>query len=352
MGAESRLSGCVIHNSVIASGVMLKYLDVDTLTKIARESQDLAQFASKLGLSKDAARGRARRSGLRLSELFAKTEARNTQPALTTQPRTIVVGNCTPRAGKEVYRVIVTPDAQVPYHDDVSMKLVEKYVATQRFDEWVDLGDFMDLDQISSFNKGKLRLLEGRNISDDYRIANEILDRRLAALKKHNPRAIYTQLEGNHDYRIERLIDEQPQLKGLIEVPVGLRFEERGIFFVRCYSEGQTYRLGEAFFHHGLYVGGNHAKKMVEAFGVNIFYGHVHDVSQHSKTSWGRDATVVGQSLGCLCVPDLQYMKGNPHNWAQAFATFSFFEDGTFTYHVTRIVKHKFVSPEGVVFRG
>jgi hypothetical protein len=331
---------------------MLKYLDKDTLAQMASECRDLAGFATALGISKDAARGRARRAGLKLSDLFAFERLRNTPPPTTTQPRMIVVGNCKPRPGKEVYRVIVTPDAQVPYHDDVSMKLVEKYVSHHYFDEWVDLGDFLDLDQISSFNKGKLRLLEGRNIADDYAIGNKILDRRIAALKKHNPRAVYTALEGNHDYRIERLIDEQPQLKGLVEVPVGLKFEERGIEFVRCYSEGQTYRLGEAFFHHGLYVGGNHAKKMVESFGVNIFYGHVHDVSQHSKTSWGRDATVVGQSLGCLCIPDLQYMKGNPHNWAQAFATFSFFPDGTFTYHVTRVVNHRFVSPEGGVYCG
>lgn len=325
--------------------------DRESLAQLARECSDLSALAKRLGVSKDAARGRARRAGLKLSELFARSESTDSVLKLApTHPRTIVEGSITPAKGRGVYRVIFLPDCQVPYEDDKAMRLVESYIADSYFDEIIDAGDFLDLDQVSSFNKGKLRLLEGRSIAEDFARGNAIIDRRLKAARRHNKRVKYTQLQGNHEHRLERFLDENPQFQDLVEVEVGLKFKERGIQFVRCYSDGATYKLGNAYFHHGLYTGGNHAKQHAEKWGVSIFYGHVHDVSQYSRVAWGKDSVTVGQSIGCLCMRDLQYIAGRPSNWQLAFATFSIFPDGHFTYHVTRIVDYRFATMEGRVY--
>ena len=42
-------------------------------------------------------------------------------------------------------KVIVLPDMQVPFHDKLTLAAVEKYMADERWDEWVQLGDFIDL---------------------------------------------------------------------------------------------------------------------------------------------------------------------------------------------------------------
>lgn len=251
-----------------------------------------------------------------------------------------------------IYRVIVIPDVQVPFQDDRSMAAVEKYMADHTWDEYINLGDFMDFNCISSFNKGQLRKIEGQTIHDDYEVGNEILDRHQKIIRKRNPKAKFTLLEGNHDFRIERYIDENPQTKGSIEVEVGLHLKERGFKYVRCYQKGETYNIGNAYFTHGLYANETHAKKHVDRFGVNIFYGHTHDVQSSSKVIMGKDKTIVGQSLGCLCRYDQSYIKGNPTNWQHAFGIFYFMPDGFFTYYVPRIFKHRFISPEGKLYQG
>jgi len=250
------------------------------------------------------------------------------------------------------YRLIVLPDMQVPFEDKRTLKAVEQYMGEHKFDEYLNLGDFMDFNCISSFNKGQLRKIEGQTVAEDYIHGNKILDRHQALIRKNNPDAKFTLLEGNHEFRVERYIDENPQVRGSVEVEVGLKLKERGFKWVRCYQKGQVYTVGNAVFHHGKYTNLYHATKMVQNYGTNIFYGHTHDVQSFSKVLYGKDKTIVGQSLGCLCEYEQSYIQGNPTNWQQAFAVFYFTDDGFFDYYVVRIFKHRFISPEGVVYQG
>ncbi len=251
----------------------------------------------------------------------------------------------------QVYRVLVIPDMQVPYEDKESVAAVEKYMADVRYDEVIILGDFLDLDCISSHNAKNLRAIEGKSIQADYDYANALLDRWQRIVRKRNPDARWVLLEGNHEYRAERYLDEHPQLRGLLEVERGLRLKERGFKWVRCYAKGEVYKLGKAHFHHGLYCGSNHARKMVENFGVNIFYGHTHDVIEWPKTTYGEDSTIIGKSLGCLCGPQ-PYMNGRPDNWQQAVTDFFFTDDGFFNHFVSRIFQHRLIAPNGKVYDG
>lgn len=251
-----------------------------------------------------------------------------------------------------IYRVIVVPDLQVPYEDKRSLRAVEQYMSDNRWDEYINLGDFMDFNCISHHNAGQLRKVENQRILADYEAGNAILDRHQAIIRKRSPKAKFTLLEGNHDYRIERYLDENPAAQGMLELDVGLRLKQRGIEFIRCYKDGKVYNIGNAYFHHGLYTNEHHAKKHVDRYGVNIFYGHTHDVQSFSKVILGKDKTLVGQSIGCLCRYDQSYIKGNPTNWQQAFGVFYFLPDGYFDYYVVRIFKHRFVSPEGKVYQG
>jgi hypothetical protein len=245
----------------------------------------------------------------------------------------------------DLYKVIVTPDRQVPFHDEDSHQAICDYVSASEFDEWVDLGDFMDFDQISRFSAGNLRAVAGRRIMEDYEVGRRVLDENLAALRASSDKPRFTLLEGNHDVRIEKWLDFHPEMVGAVELQNGLGFDERAIDFVRCYSKGESYRIGKQWFHHGLYHGNNHARKHVSMFGSNIAYGHTHDVQSYTQARLAHDGPIVGQSLGCLCREDLSYIKGRPTNWQQAFGEWTFFPDGTFSYNVTRIINGRFVAP-------
>lgn len=242
---------------------------------------------------------------------------------------------------------IVIPDLQVPYEDKKSLAAVEKYMAAHKWDYYINIGDFMDFDMISSHNKNNLRAVESRRILADYNKGNEILDRHQKIVKKNNPDANFVLIEGNHEYRVERYIDALPQLEGILEVEKCLNLKERGFKWVRSESKGELFNLGKANFTHGTYVTKYHAAKMVENYGVNIFYGHTHDVMAYPKVMRGKDKTIVGQSLGCLCDYNQSYMKGRPSNWQQAFGVFYFYPNGMFDYYVPRLFNNRFIGPDG-----
>lgn len=248
---------------------------------------------------------------------------------------------------KNIYRVIILSDCQVPYEDKKTLAVVEKYMADHKWDEWVQVGDFLDFDCISKYNAEAFRNVENKRLSEDYAAGNEILDRHQKIIRKRNPKAKFTLLEGNHEYRVEKLMDKYPVLEGSLEVEKGLKLKERGIKWVRCYQKGDIYNIGNAYFHHGLYTGKYHAAKMVDNYGVNIYYGHTHDVMSFPKILRGKDKTLEGHSLGCLCDYNQSYIQGNPTNWQQAFGVGYFFPNGFYNIYVVRIFNHQFVSPEG-----
>lgn len=246
----------------------------------------------------------------------------------------------------QIRKVLVIPDCQIPYHDKLSMRAIERYMADEEWDELVYMGDFMDMHQLAKFTKDNPEALT-KSLSDDYAVANEILDRHQKLTPRTKNR---TFIYGNHEDRVRKFMEANPQTKGLLDVSTNLKLKEREFKEVFSYPNGEVHKIGKAYFHHGLYTGGNHAKKMCEAFGVNIFYGHTHDVQSYSKVLWGKNKTIVGQSLGCLCRYDLDYVGSNPTAWQQAITTFYFRPDGYFNYYVSSIFHNKFTAPSGKTY--
>lgn len=246
----------------------------------------------------------------------------------------------------QIKRVLVLPDTQIyesnGHVDGLDLETweaVKKLIRDYKWSECVQIGDFMDFNCISSHNIDNLRAVEGQRIQKDYWAGNKILDELQEALG----RAKLTIIEGNHEHRMERMIDKLPVLEGSVEIEQGLRFEKRKINYVKGWSKGSIYRIGKASFFHGMYTNDHHAKKTVTQYGTNIFYGHTHDVQSYSQVLRGKDKTIIGQSLGCLCKYDLPYMRGRPSKWQQAVTVFEFFPDGFFTYQVIGIYKHRFL---------
>jgi hypothetical protein len=90
---------------------------------------------------------------------------------------------------------------------------------------------------------------------------------------------------------------------------------------------------------------------MVQRFGISVLYGHVHDVQVFSSHGMGTNNTLVGASLGCLCLPQ-GYMRGVPTRWVQAVTVVEvLMPSGEFTFNVIRINDHRFCH-NGRVYSG
>lgn len=229
----------------------------------------------------------------------------------------------------------------MPYQDGRSLLAVEKLMEDIRFDGYLLIGDFLDFDCISSHNKNNLRAVEGKRLQADYDVAGEILDRHQALIRAKNKNAEFVYIEGNHENRVDRYVDANPALEGMVEVPTCLEFGRRKFKWVPFWSQGKVFSIGKATFIHGRYTNDAHAKKHVQRYGRNVFYGHLHDVQGYSAEMLGEGNTLCGQSLGCLCLPQ-KYMQGAPDKWQHAFAIIDFFPDGNFCPHVIKIFKHRF----------
>ena len=221
---------------------------------------------------------------------------------------------------RAIRKWIILPDLQIPYHNKPALKAVEAYMAAHRWDGYLNLGDFLDFNELSSYVEGKPGAVT-EDVASTFDAGNEILARHAGILRGNNKAARMILLQGNHDYRAVAYAERFPHLKRQLDVEANLRLKERKIDWVPSWEKGKTFRLGNAYFVHGLYINKYHAMRMVETYGVCIYYGHTHDVMLAPKVTRGNNKTLEGGSLGCLCRYDQRYLKGKPTNWQLAVST-------------------------------
>lgn len=295
------------------------------------------------GLTYDSVKSRIRRMTVNGGPLKSKT--------VYDDPADEVLMSSPPFLGelkkKGITTAIVIPDMQIPYHNEKAMHAVEWYMGEHKWDYYINIGDFIDVEGISHFNRDKPRTTWGKELIKEYKIANRVLDTHQSLVRKNNKDAKFHYIFGNHEERVERWLDEHPQLAGLVEVPIHLKLLERGFTWTRDGHMGKSIQLGKAQFTHGLKIGVSHTVGMAREWGDNIFYGHTHDLQSYTHTTRQKDSTRIAQSLGCLCVYDLPYVAKTPTRWQNAITVFYFHADGTFNHYPIAIVNNEFISPEG-----
>jgi predicted phosphodiesterase len=250
-------------------------------------------------------------------------------------------------------RVLIIPDPQIPYEDKRSFDAVEKYIAAHKWDVWLCLGDFLDFNALGKYVTGRPGAVKWQDdVARTFKAGNEVLDRHEALIRNGNPKARMILIQGNHDYRAVSYAEEHPGMKDQLDVAKNLNLKARKIEFVKSWENGKLVKIGNAHFLHGNYINKHHAAKMVDAYGVCVYYGHTHDVMFYPKMTKGNGLTLEAGSLGCLCRYDQAYMKGKPSNWIQAVTTMFVQPNGNFNLYTSKIFNHRFVAPDGALYEG
>lgn len=123
---------------------------------------------------------------------------------------------------KRIGRIhMVIPDVQMKHgvRDD-HMTWIGNYIVEKQPDVIVQIGDFADMESISTYLKPMER--EGKRYKKDLDSVHKALDKLFApieaynrtAKEKYQPRMVLTM--GNHEQRISRFIDEHPELEDVI----------------------------------------------------------------------------------------------------------------------------------------
>ncbi len=123
---------------------------------------------------------------------------------------------------------LVVPDAQLkPGVPLDHIDWIARYIVDKRPDVLVIIGDWADMPSLSSYDVGK-KSFEGRTYRDDILAANDGLQRLMAPIEKEMERIERRHMKkwklrkivtlGNHEDRINRAIEEDRKLDGLISI--------------------------------------------------------------------------------------------------------------------------------------
>lgn len=132
---------------------------------------------------------------------------------------------------------LVIPDCQVkPGHSTEYLTHIGNYLVEKKPDVVVCIGDFADMASLSSYDVGK-KSFEGRRYKADIEAAHKAMEALLGPLWEYNRRmrrtkhALYTPrlvlTLGNHEHRINRVVDGDPKLDGTISIE-DLKYREYG----------------------------------------------------------------------------------------------------------------------------
>ena len=216
-----------------------------------------------------------------------------------------------------------------------SWTLFKEFLRDFKPDILVDGGDHLDLPYISSFNKDKLLLLEGKRLKKDFDLLNE----ELAELKGlTGERFLF--LQGNHEERLERAVQKQPLLEGMVDLEANADFESLGIEYYPLNK--QPVKIGKLHFMHGTRTGKYSANQHLMQYMGNVVFGHVHRFQSHYHGIPLRNDEMGANAVGCLCGKWPEWAK-SPMHWQNGFAVIYFDEKGYFNFYPVIMTKKRFI---------
>lgn len=175
------------------------------------------------------------------------------------------------------------------------------------------LGDFADLNSLSSYDKGK-RSAELRRYRHDLRSCHDALERINKPLQDYNlkrkniqkkaPRRVPRKImiEGNHEARITRAVNLAPEMEGTLTLD-DLKYREYG-WEVMPFK--RTFEIEQVYFNHffpsgvkGEAISGfNIASNIVAKNMVSSICGHSH-LYDHAIRNRPDGTKVIGLCAGC-----------------------------------------------------
>lgn len=197
-------------------------------------------------------------------------------------------------------KLMILPDPHAhPNYDNERFTSLNRFIKKEKPDKLICLGDFADMPSLSSYDKGK-KSFEGRRYKKDIGSAIDAQERLFRGLDIDA-----VMLLGNHEDRINRAVNESPELSGMVDID-NLNYSD--YWDVKPYQA--TYKFkGISFSHHfvsgiaGRPIGGEHiAASLCNKLHTSAVVGHSH-VFNHAERTKPDGVKIFGLSAGCFSHP-------------------------------------------------
>lgn len=239
-------------------------------------------------------------------------------------------------------RHLIIPDAHAtPDHNLLRFVWLGNLIADLKPDVVICLGDWADMPSLSSYDVGK-RAFEGRRYKDDVMCAieaQELMFNPINKRKKKRPRFIM--LEGNHEQRIRRAINDDAKLEGTMS-PGDLAYEKFGWEYVeyRGSTPGVIQVDGIAYAHYftsgvmGRPIGGvRPAYTLLQKQHMSCTQGHIHTFDMCIQTT-GDDRKIMGCVAGVYTDEELSYAGNANDLWWRGVVLKDNVQNGVYDAHM------------------
>tara|TARA_R110000772_G_scaffold91739_2_gene188302 strand:- start:864 stop:1907 length:1044 start_codon:yes stop_codon:yes gene_type:complete len=178
------------------------------------------------------------------------------------------------------------------------------------------MGDFADINTLSSHDKGRFTAVPGLTLDDEYAACNDELDMFAQAM---NPNVWKTYLYGNHEDRHNRWMANMDNAKTPLTAPrEGLDLVQRGYDVKNKWSQ-DYFTLGNDFeIFHGIYFSIHNAKAHLDKLRTSCAYVHTHRIQNYRE---GRMAAFNIGACADFTTPAFNYAtRPMKAQWANGFA--------------------------------
>ncbi len=237
---------------------------------------------------------------------------------------------------------LIIPDAHAkPGVDNDRFYWLGQLIVDKKPDVIVCIGDFADMESLSSYDKGK-RSFEGRRYKKDVESVieaqkilfepiieyNETIGREKGVYK---PRLVMCL--GNHENRINRVTNDSPELDGILSIS-DLQYEKFGWevygFLDRVIIDGIAY---SHYFGSGVMnrpIGGEHsAANLIKKQFMSCTAGHSH-IRDFSERTRADGKKIVGLVCGCYFDHDEEYASNANALWWRGIVIKNHVDDGEY----------------------
>lgn len=230
-----------------------------------------------------------------------------------------------------------------PTHDEEFIEQIMNFILDFKPDIALLGGDQLDYNELSKYRAGEaLHRIDGGIRKAHAFLWDEVINP-LNYLPSISERVL---LLGNHEARLDRFLDKNPELVDVL-LPFHEEYELESLGW-KIIPQGGIYKLGKLNIIHGDTISGGTkdcAKRAASKYMRNLRLGHFHTyqaTTLYDVVDSRQSKTVV--AVPCVAKRKPSYMKDSPNTWVQGFNYGYVKPDGSFNDYVVIRVNGKFIA--------
>jgi predicted phosphodiesterase len=241
-----------------------------------------------------------------------------------------------------IKRVLSIFDIHHPLADKGVILATLDYLRRERVDGIVLGGDNLDCGPISRHTKNKPLFRPRGQMKRDLDTFNAGI---LRPIEKLLPKGAFrVWLTGNHEDWAQQLIEEQPELEGLLDFPTYLHLATRGW---KVFPQGGIFKYGHLNYLHGDVLPGTGVRacqKALDIYVSSVVFGHGHTAASATKTlPHGKRWRYQAWSMGAATRLDNHgYTKKSPTAWINQIGITEFYGNGLFNHFPVTVLNGRF----------